>query len=46
MLIILNKIFGVEGIVWTQAVADTFTVIVSYAVYAGIRKREGWPVRI
>ncbi len=26
--------------------ADTFTVIVSYIVYAMIRKKEGWPMAV
>ena len=43
LLFIMNRIFGMTGIVWTQATADFFTVIVSYIIYAGIRRREGWP---
>ncbi len=46
LLFLLNHIFGVTGIVWTQATADFFTVIVSYIIYFRIRKKEGWPVRI
>ena len=30
----------------TQAVADLFKVIVSYVIYAVIRKQEGWPAGI
>ncbi len=40
MLIILNSIYGINGIVWTQAVADLFTVIASYIIYFVIRKKE------
>ncbi|ETP73668.1 putative efflux protein, MATE family [Lachnospiraceae bacterium JC7] len=43
ILFLFNRLFGVMGIVWTQIVADIFTVIVSYIIYAGIRKSEGWP---
>lgn len=43
LLFLLNGLFGMAGLVWTQAVADLFTVIVSYAIYARIRKKEGWP---
>lgn len=46
ILFLLNTFFGMMGIVWTQAVADFFTVIVSYMIYASIRKREGWPAGI
>ena len=46
ILILLNRLFGMMGIVWTQAVADLFTVIVSYVIYAVIRKQEGWPAGI
>jgi Na+-driven multidrug efflux pump len=46
LLFIMNRIFGMMGIVWTQVTADFFTVIVSYIIYAGIRRREGWPVGI
>ena len=46
ILILLDRLFGMMGIVWTQAVADLFTVIVSYIIYAVIRKREGWPAGI
>ena len=45
ILIILNSFFGMSGIVWTQAVADLFTVVVSYIIYFRIRKQEGWPMR-
>jgi len=46
LLFLMNRLFGMTGIVWTQALADLCTVIVSYAVYARIRKKEGWPVGI
>ncbi len=46
ILILFNSFFGVMGIVWTQAVADLLTVIVSYVIYAKIRKHEGWPAGI
>ena len=43
LLFLLNRLFGMMGIVWTQAVADLSTVIVSYIIYFRIRKQEGWP---
>ncbi len=46
ILLILNSMFGMMGIVWTQAMADFLTVIVSYIIYASIRKHEGWPAGI
>ena len=33
MLFILNRIFGMYGIVWSQVTADTLTVIMSFIVY-------------
>ena len=46
LLFLLSSLFGMTGVVWTQAVADLFTVIVSYIIYARIRKQEGWPAGI
>lgn len=46
LLFILNSLFGMTGIVWTQATADLITVIVSYIIYFRIRKQEGWPIRL
>lgn len=43
MLFLLNRLYGMMGIVWTQAIADFCTVIVSYIIYARIRRQEGWP---
>jgi len=42
ILIILNHFFGMEGLVWTQLIADICTAIVSYIIYFGIRKKEGF----
>lgn len=33
MLFILNATFGMFGIVWAQAVADTLAVLLSFYVY-------------
>ncbi len=46
ILFLMNSLFGMSGIVWTQAVADLLTVIASYCIYAVIRKQEGWPAGI
>ena len=46
MLFILNRAFGMTGIVWTQASADILTVIVSYIIYARIRRQERRPAGI
>ena len=46
LLFLFSSLFGMTGVVWTQAVADLFTVIVSYIIYARIRKQEGWPAGI
>lgn len=46
LLFLMNHLFGMTGIVWTQALADLLTVTVSYIIYAGIRRQEGWPAGI
>ena len=33
ILFLMNYLFGMDGIIWTQVIADFFTVIVSYMVY-------------
>ena len=37
MLFILNSIFGMYGIVWSQVTADTLTVLLSFYVYRRFR---------
>ena len=32
-LFVLNRLFGMSGIVWTQVTADIFNVVVSYIIY-------------
>ena len=33
ILVLMNAIFGISGIIWTQMIADIFNVIVSYFIY-------------
>ena len=33
LLIVMDRLFGMMGIVWTQAVADILNVIISYIIY-------------
>ena len=33
LLLLLDRFFGMDGLVWTQFIADIFTVILTYAVY-------------
>ncbi|HIV16943.1 MAG TPA: MATE family efflux transporter [Candidatus Alectryocaccobium stercorigallinarum] len=40
MLFILNGIFGMYGIVWSQVTADSINVIMSFIVYHKFRPRE------
>ena len=40
ILIVLNHFFGMEGLVWTQLIADICTVIVSSIIYFRIKKKE------
>ncbi len=41
MLFLLNSIFGMFGLVWSQATADTLTVILSLCVYKRFRPAPG-----
>ncbi|MBQ6374839.1 MAG: cation transporter [Clostridia bacterium] len=42
ILLLMNALMGVMGIVWTQAIADSVNVIVSYVIYARvIRSMQG-----
>ena len=39
ILILLDHLFGMTGVVWTQTVADTINVLISYLIFQSIRKR-------
>ncbi len=39
MLFLLNRLIGINGIVWSQSAADVLTVALSFAVYRGYEKR-------
>lgn len=39
LLLIMNRFFGMYGIVWTQFIADAITLIISFSLYAGIYKK-------
>lgn len=41
MLFILNYIFGMYGIVWSQVTADVLTVTLSYFVYSRYKRKLG-----
>lgn len=40
MLFLLNSVFGMFGIVWSQLTADTLTVLLSYYVYRRYRPKS------
>ncbi len=42
ILILMDRLFGMTGIVWTQLIADFLTVIVSYLIYFRLRRKEGF----
>lgn len=42
MLFLMDRLFGMQGIVWTQLIADILTVAVSYMIYFHVRKKEGF----
>ncbi len=45
IVFLLNYLFGMQGIVWTQAVADFFNVIASYIIYCFVSKKVFLPRR-
>jgi len=38
---LLNALFGMAGIIWTQAIADFFNVIASYIIYGRVMRKSG-----
>ncbi|MBQ8953061.1 MAG: MATE family efflux transporter [Clostridia bacterium] len=38
ILFLMNSLFGMPGIVWTQAVADILNVIISYIIYGRVMR--------
>ena len=46
ILLIMDHLFGMTGIVWTQAIADLLTAVVSYIIYEHIRKKMGWKIKL
>lgn len=46
MLLILNAVFGMFGIVWSQVTADTLTVLLSFYVYRNYRPTVGDPQKV
>ena len=41
IMLILNGLFGMIGIIWTQMTADMINVIISYLIYAYVIRRIG-----
>ena len=39
ILLLMNAVFGMTGIVWTQMTADIINVLVSYLIYHRVRRR-------
>ena len=40
MLFLLDTVFGMYGIVWSQVAADTLTVLLSLYVYGSYKKKH------
>ena len=38
ILFVLNFLFGMSGIIWTQAIADFINVVISYVIYFRVMK--------
>jgi len=41
ILFLMNRLFGMTGIVWTQLTADIFNVLISYVIYFRVTRRMG-----
>ena len=41
LLLILNHFFGMNGVVWTQFIADSITALISYGVYGRAARKWG-----
>lgn len=39
LLLLLHSLYGMTGLVWTQAVADLINVLISYVIYYFVRRR-------
>ena len=39
LLLVMNRMFGMTGIVWTQTLADVINVAVSYVIYHQVKRR-------
>ena len=39
IMLVFNAAFGIEGLIWSQTVADVLNAVVSYVVYYCVRKR-------
>ncbi len=39
VLFLLDTLFGMNGIIWTQLTADIINVIISYIIYARVRRQ-------
>lgn len=45
LLLLMNHLFGLFGVVWTQLLADSITVVISFALYRRVhRQLEALPV--
>ena len=45
LLLLMNHLFGLFGVVWTQLLADSITVVISFALYRQVhRQLEALPV--
>ena len=45
LLLLMNHLFGLFGVVWTQLLADSITVVISFALYRRVhRQLEALPI--
>ena len=38
LLLLLDHFFGMTGIIWTQVTADALTAVISYLIYAHVKR--------
>ena len=39
LLLLMNHLFGLFGVVWTQLLADSITVVISFALYRRVHRQ-------
>jgi len=40
-MIVGNALFGLPGLIWSQAVSDAANIVITYLIYFRVRRRLG-----